>query len=41
MEDKFKVVVRGRKEGNKFILEEITNYILKNLGSFDNKTIII
>lgn len=41
MEDKFKFVVRGRKEGNKFILEEITNYILKNLGSFDNKTIII
>jgi hypothetical protein len=32
MEDKFKFVVRGRKEGNKFILEEITNYILKNLN---------
>ncbi len=41
MEDKFKFVVRGRKEGNKFILEEITNYILKNLESFDNKTIIV
>ena len=41
MEDKFKFVVRGRKEGNKFILEEITNYILKNLESYDNKTIIV
>jgi hypothetical protein len=41
MEDKFKFVVRGRKEGKKFILEEITNYILKNLESFDNKTIIV
>jgi len=41
MEDKFKFVVRGRKEGNKFILEEITNYILKNLKSFDDKTIIV
>ena len=41
MEDKFKFVVRGRKEGNKFILEEITNYILKNLESFDDKTIIV
>ena len=41
MEDKFKFVVRGRKDGNKFILEEITNYILKNLESFDDKTIIV
>jgi hypothetical protein len=41
MKDKFKFVVRGRKEGKKFILEEITNYILKNLESFDNKTIIV
>ena len=41
MEDKVKFVVRGRKKGNKFILEEITNYILKNLESFDNKTIIV
>lgn len=41
MEDKFKFVVRGRKEGNNFILEEITNYILKNLKSFDDKTIIV
>ena len=41
MEDKFKFVVRGRKDGNKFILDEITNYILKNLESFDDKTIIV
>jgi hypothetical protein len=41
MEDKFKFVVRGRKDGNKFVLEEITNYILKNLESFDDKTIIV
>jgi hypothetical protein len=41
MEDKFKFVVRGRKDGNKFILEEITKYILKNLESFDDKTIIV
>jgi hypothetical protein len=41
MEDKFKFVVRGKKEGNNFILEEITNYILKNLKSFDDKTIIV
>ena len=40
MEDKFKFVVRGRKDGNKFILE-VTNYILKNLESFDDKTIIV
>jgi hypothetical protein len=41
MEDKFKFVVRGRKDGNKFVLEEITKYILKNLESFDDKTIIV
>jgi hypothetical protein len=42
MEDnKLKFVVHGRKEGNKFVLEEITNYILKNLESFDDKTIIV
>jgi hypothetical protein len=42
MEDnKLKFVVHGRKEGNKFILEEITNYILKNLESFHDKTIIV
>ena len=42
MEDnKLKFVVHGRKEGNKFVLGEITNYILKNLESFDDKTIIV
>ena len=42
MEDnKLKFVVHGRKEGDKFILEGITNYILKNLDSFDDKTIIV
>jgi acyl-CoA synthetase (AMP-forming)/AMP-acid ligase II len=41
MEDKLKFVVRGKKEGNKFILDEITNYILKSLASFDGKTIIV
>jgi hypothetical protein len=42
MEDnKLKFVVHGRKEGNKFVLEEITNYILKNLESFHDKTIIV
>ena len=41
MEDKFKFVVRGRKEDNKFVLEEITNFILKNLEAFNDKTIIV
>ncbi|MGI9011545.1 MAG: hypothetical protein ACR2F1_10230 [Nitrososphaeraceae archaeon] len=41
MEEKLKFVVHGRKEGNKFVLEKITNYILKNLESFDDKTIIV
>ena len=41
MEDKLKFVIHGRKEGNKFVLEEISNYILKNLESFDNKIIIV
>ena len=41
MEDKFKFVVRGRKEGDKFVLEEITNFILKNLEAFNDKTIIV
>jgi hypothetical protein len=41
MEDKLKFVVHGRKEGDKFILERITNYILRNLDSFDDKTIIV
>ena len=41
MESKLKFVVHGRKEGNKFILEEISNYIIKNLESYDGKTIIV
>ena len=41
MEGKFKFVVHGRKEGNKFVLEDISNYILKNLEAFDDKTVIV
>ena len=42
MEDnKLKFVVHGRKEGDKFVLEGITNYILQKLDSFDDKTIIV
>ena len=41
MEDKLKFVVHGRKEVDKFVLEEITKYIMKNLESFDGKTIIV
>ena len=42
MEDnKLKFVVRGRKAGDKFVLEGITNYILQKLDSFDDKTIIV
>jgi hypothetical protein len=41
MEGKVKFVVHGRKEGNKFVLEEITNYILKSLESFKDKTILV
>ena len=42
MEDnKLKFVVHGRKDEDKFILEGITNYILQNLDSFDDKTIIV
>ena len=41
MEDKLKFVLHGRKKVNNFVLEGITNYILKNLESFDNKTIIV
>ena len=42
MEDnKLKFVVHGRKDGHKFILEGITNFILQNLDSFDDKTIIV
>ncbi|HEY6658930.1 MAG TPA: hypothetical protein VIZ62_10425 [Nitrososphaeraceae archaeon] len=41
MEDKFKFVVRGRKEGDKFILEGITNFIMKSIESYDGKIIIV
>ena len=42
MEDnKLKFVVHGRKDGDIFILEGITNYILQSLDSFDDKTIIV
>ena len=41
MEDKLKFVVHGRKEGNKFILEGITTFIMKSLESYDGKTIIV
>jgi hypothetical protein len=41
MEEKLKFVIHGRKDGNKFVLEKITNYILKNLELFDDKTIIV
>jgi hypothetical protein len=42
MEDnKIKFVVHGKKEGDKFVLEGITNYILQSLNSFDDKTIIV
>ena len=42
MEDnKLKFVVHGRKDGDKFILEGITNYILQMIDSFDDKTIIV
>jgi hypothetical protein len=41
MEDKLKFVVHGRKDGNKFILEGITNFIMKSLESYDDKLIIV
>jgi hypothetical protein len=34
-------VVNGREDSNNFVLDRITNYILKNLESFDDKTIIV
>jgi hypothetical protein len=37
MKDQLKFGVHDRKEGNKFILNVITNYILKSLESFDHK----
>jgi hypothetical protein len=41
MEDKLKFVVHGRKEGNRFILEGITTFIMKSLESYDGKIIIV
>jgi hypothetical protein len=41
MEDKFKFVVSGRKEADKFILDGITNFIMKSLESYDGKIIIV
>jgi hypothetical protein len=41
MKDQLKFVVHGRKEGNKFVLDSITNYILQSLESFEGKTIIV
>ena len=42
MEDnKLKFVVHGERDGDKFILEGITNYILQKMDSFDDKTIIV
>jgi hypothetical protein len=41
MEDELKFVVHGRKEGDKFVLEGITNFIMKRLEFYDDKTIIV
>ena len=41
MEGKLKFVVHGRREGDKFILEGITNFIMKSLESYDGKLIIV
>jgi hypothetical protein len=42
MEDnKLKFVVRGIKEGDKFILEGISSYILHSLESYNDITIIV
>jgi hypothetical protein len=41
MENKLKFVVHGRKEGDKFILEGITTFIMKSLESYDGKLIIV
>ena len=40
MEYKLKFVVHDKKEGNQFILQGITNYILAYLESLHDKTII-
>ncbi len=41
MEDELKFVVHGRKEGDKFVLEGITNFIMKRLEFYDDKTMIV
>jgi hypothetical protein len=41
MEDKLKFVVHGRREGDKFILEGISSYILQSLEVYNDKTIIV
>jgi hypothetical protein len=41
MEDKLKFVVHGRIEGNKFVLEGISSYILQSLEVYNDKTIIV
>ena len=41
MEDKLKCVVHGRREGDKFILEGITTFIMKSLESYYGKLIIV
>lgn len=42
IEDKVKFVVHEREETDiKFILEEISHYIMKSLESFDDITIIV
>jgi hypothetical protein len=41
MEDNKKFVVHGRKDGDKFILEEIQILYSKKIDSFDDKTIIV
>jgi hypothetical protein len=39
--NKLKFVVHGRKDGNKLMLEGITNFIMKSLESYDWKIIIV
>ncbi len=41
MEDELKFVVHGRKVGDKFVLEGITNFIMKRLEFYDDKTMIV
>jgi hypothetical protein len=41
MENELKFVVHSRKEGDKFVLEGITNFIMQSLEFYDGKTIIV